>query len=99
VTDYGDSNPLLMDYFGFSPELYNVQFESRGDAALSEKIVGMFKKVHNTRTCHSTGNSKQFRQHGIPARTTVKLEPRGRDGRGFSGPGLDHGMFSSESSS
>ena len=26
-------------------------------------------------------------------RTTSKLEARGEDGRGFSGPGLDHGVF------
>jgi aromatic ring-opening dioxygenase catalytic subunit (LigB family) len=25
VTDYGDENPLLMDYYGFPPELYNAQ--------------------------------------------------------------------------
>lgn len=27
------------------------------------------------------------------ARTTSKLESRGKDGRGFDGPGLDHGVF------
>lgn len=26
-------------------------------------------------------------------RTTSKLEARGQDGRGFLGPGLDHGVF------
>ena len=30
---------------------------------------------------------------GERARTTTKLEPRGDDGRGFEGPGLDHGVF------
>ncbi|KAF8495609.1 Extradiol ring-cleavage dioxygenase, class III enzyme, subunit B [Gautieria morchelliformis] len=75
VTDYGDNNPLLMDYFGFPPELYQVQFESRGDATLSQKIVNMFKK------------------HNMLARTVKQHEPRGSDGRGFSGPGLDHGVF------
>ena len=30
---------------------------------------------------------------GQLARTTPKLEARGEDGRGFSGPGLDHGVF------
>lgn len=30
---------------------------------------------------------------GQPARSTSKLEARGEDGRGFSGPGLDHGVF------
>ncbi|KAG8858415.1 hypothetical protein FRB96_005300 [Tulasnella sp. 330] len=51
VTDYGDSNPLLFDYYGFE------------------------------------------REAGISARTTRKEESRGRDGRGFMGPGLDHGVF------
>lgn len=37
-------------------------------------------------------NLDRFRKHNIPART-VKHEPRGKDGRGFSGPGLDHGNF------
>ena len=32
-------------------------------------------------------------QAGYLARTTTKLETRGEDGRGFSGPGLDHGVF------
>jgi aromatic ring-opening dioxygenase catalytic subunit (LigB family) len=32
-------------------------------------------------------------QVGQVARTTSKLEPRGHDGRGFQGPGLDHGVF------
>ncbi|KAF8522143.1 Extradiol aromatic ring-opening dioxygenase [Hysterangium stoloniferum] len=75
VTDYGDENPLLMDYFGFHPDLYKVQFKSKGDAALSQQVVDLLKK------------------HNIPARKTTKLEPRGRDGRGFNGPGLDHGVF------
>ena len=34
-----------------------------------------------------------FKEAGIPARTTPVSEPRGRDGRGFAGPGLDHGVF------
>ncbi|PCH38289.1 Extradiol aromatic ring-opening dioxygenase [Wolfiporia cocos MD-104 SS10] len=75
VTDYGDSNPLLMDYYGFQPALYKLKFDSRGDSALSQRIVELYKQV------------------GHPARTTSKLEPRGEDGRGFSGPGLDHGVF------
>ena len=35
----------------------------------------------------------RFIQAGYLARTTSKLEPRGQDGRGFNGPGLDHGVF------
>jgi len=34
-----------------------------------------------------------FDQAGIRARLTTPDEARGRDGRGFDGPGLDHGVF------
>ncbi|EIN07687.1 Extradiol ring-cleavage dioxygenase class III enzyme subunit B [Punctularia strigosozonata HHB-11173 SS5] len=75
VTDYGDENPLLYDYYGFQPELYELKFKSRGDAALAKRIVELYKEA------------------GQLARTTSKLESRGHDGRGFNGPGLDHGVF------
>jgi aromatic ring-opening dioxygenase catalytic subunit (LigB family) len=45
VTDYGDENPLLMDYFGFQQELYQLKFKSRGDAFLSQRIVDLYKEV------------------------------------------------------
>ncbi|KAL1707444.1 Extradiol ring-cleavage dioxygenase, class III enzyme, subunit B [Schizophyllum commune] len=75
VTDYGDENPLLMDYYGFQPELYELKFKSRGDSTLAARIVELYTKA------------------GQKARTTPKLEPRGEDGRGYPGPGLDHGVF------
>jgi len=75
VTDYGDENPLLMDYYGFPPELYQLKFKSKGDKSLAEQIVRLYKEA------------------GQFARTTSKLESRGSDGRGFEGPGLDHGVF------
>ncbi|KZT11441.1 Extradiol aromatic ring-opening dioxygenase [Laetiporus sulphureus 93-53] len=75
VTDYGDSNPLLMDYFGFQPALYQLKFHSRGDSALSQRVVQLYKEA------------------GHLARTTSRMEARGEDGRGFAGPGLDHGVF------
>jgi len=75
VTDYGDENPRLMDYYGFQPELYALKFKSRGDSTLSQRVVELYKEA------------------GQLARTTTKLEPRGHDGRGFQGPGLDHGVF------
>jgi len=75
VTDYGDNNPLLYDYYNFEKALYEVEFESRGDSEVSRRVV------------------EALTQAGIPARTTPKSEPRGRDGRGFMGPGLDHGVF------
>ncbi|EKM82834.1 hypothetical protein AGABI1DRAFT_34839 [Agaricus bisporus var. burnettii JB137-S8] len=75
VTDYGDNQPLLMDYYGFPPELYELKFISRGDVKLSQRVVELYK------------------EHGYEARTTSRLEPRGEDGRGFQGSGLDHGVF------
>jgi len=45
VTDYGDENPLLMDYFGFQKELYQLKFKSRGDTSLSQLIVKLYKEV------------------------------------------------------
>ncbi|KAJ3992298.1 Extradiol ring-cleavage dioxygenase, class III enzyme, subunit B [Lentinula boryana] len=75
VTDYGEENPLLMDYYGFPQESYELKFQSRGDKQLSEQLVTLYKEA------------------GQLARTTSKLEPRGSDGRGFEGPGLDHGVF------
>ncbi|KZV67979.1 Extradiol ring-cleavage dioxygenase class III enzyme subunit B [Peniophora sp. CONT] len=75
VTEYGDSNPLMMDYFGFDKKMYEIKFESRGDKALSGRVVELFKEA------------------GMLARTTSATEPRGRDGRGFEGPGFDHGVF------
>jgi len=75
VTNYGDENPLLMDYHGFPPDMYELKFSSRGDGALSRRVVDL------------------FREAGLPARLTGSDEPRGRDGRGFNGPGLDHGVF------
>ncbi|EIN07676.1 Extradiol ring-cleavage dioxygenase class III enzyme subunit B [Punctularia strigosozonata HHB-11173 SS5] len=75
VTDYGDENPLLYDFDGFHPELFELQFKSRGDAALAQRIVELYKEGSQL------------------ARKTTKKEPRGHDGRGFMGPGLDHGVF------
>ncbi|CAE6424597.1 unnamed protein product [Rhizoctonia solani] len=42
VSDY-DENPLLMDYYGFEPWMYRVKFNSRGDPALSARIVEALK--------------------------------------------------------
>lgn len=75
VTDYGDENPLLMDYYGFPEDLYRLIFKSRGDSQLSHRIVNLFQEA------------------GHSAHTTSITESRGLDGRGFDGPGLDHGVF------
>lgn len=45
VTDYGDENPLLMDYYGFDPAFYKLRFKSRGDSALSQRVVQLYKNV------------------------------------------------------
>ncbi|CAE6430860.1 unnamed protein product [Rhizoctonia solani] len=42
VSNY-DENPLLMDYYGFEPWMYRVKFKSRGDPALSARIVEALK--------------------------------------------------------
>ncbi|GAA5897085.1 DODA-type extradiol aromatic ring-opening family dioxygenase [Sporobolomyces salmoneus] len=76
VTDYGNDNPLLYDYFGFPDELYQVKFQSSGDPQLARQIVELLQAA----------GIKQ-------SKLTSKLETRGRDGRGFDGPGLDHGVF------
>ncbi|KAL5533220.1 hypothetical protein ACEPAF_4996 [Sanghuangporus sanghuang] len=75
VTDYGDDQPLLMDYFGFDRELYELKFSSNGSSELSQRVASAFTSA------------------GFLARTTPRTEPRGEDGRGFQGPGLDHGVF------
>ncbi|KPV73498.1 uncharacterized protein RHOBADRAFT_28593 [Rhodotorula graminis WP1] len=76
TTDYGGENPLLYDYFGFDQALYEVEFKSRGDRQVAERVVELLQAA------------------GIKSsRLTNKLEPRGEDGRGFQGPGLDHGVF------
>lgn len=75
MTDYGDDQPLLMDYFGFDRELYELKFSSNGSHELSERVVSAFKSA------------------GMLARLTTSVEPRGQDGRGYPGPGLDHGVF------
>lgn len=97
MTDYGDENPLLMDYFGFSPEFYELKFSSRGDATFSRRVLELFHQVpylspplpHAFLTIHRTRSP----QAGVRARLTGPNEARGVDGRGFQGPGLDHGVF------
>ncbi|KAH8923337.1 Extradiol aromatic ring-opening dioxygenase [Atractiella rhizophila] len=78
VTDYGDSNPLLYDYYGFPKEMYEFKYESRGDQALSQRVVELFKqaglKARTTTVKESRGQcgSNRFRE---------------------ADSGLDHGVF------
>ena len=45
VTDYAE-NPLLMDYYGFPPELYQLKFKSRGESRLAQRVVELYKQVY-----------------------------------------------------
>jgi hypothetical protein len=51
VTDYGKENPLLYDFYGFSPELYKLKFKSRGDSMLSQRIVQLYEQVSPISSC------------------------------------------------
>ena len=102
VTDYGDENPILIDYYNFDPELYKVKFSSHGDTTLSKRVVELFQNVRtpvaSPQFLLGTASAAlpypfSFLQAGISARLTTKDETRGLDGRGFEGPGFDHGVF------
>ncbi|TFY70524.1 hypothetical protein EVG20_g2474 [Dentipellis fragilis] len=45
VTDYGDENPLLMDYYGFDRPMYQLKFSSKGDSAIAKRVVDLFKEA------------------------------------------------------
>ena len=51
MTDYGEENPLYYDYYGFQPELYRLKFKSRGDSAVSQRVVELFKEVGLVTAC------------------------------------------------
>ncbi len=34
-----------MDYYGFTPQFYELKFSSRGDAQLSQRVVELFNEV------------------------------------------------------
>ena len=60
MTDYGDENPLFMDYYGFDPEMYKLTFKSRGDSALAELIVNTFKEVPVAMSCTTSPSNIEF---------------------------------------
>jgi aromatic ring-opening dioxygenase catalytic subunit (LigB family) len=75
--------------------MYQVEFKSKGDSALSARVVEAFKKV-----CLPAfplevviNAFSPVLQAGLNARTSPISEARGRDGRGHKGPGFDHGVF------
>ncbi|KAG2066101.1 Extradiol ring-cleavage dioxygenase class III enzyme subunit B [Suillus decipiens] len=78
VTDYGDRNPLLMDYFGFEPYFYQQNFESKGNRALAERIVQLYKEAGKEAKLSGVRENR-----GWDGRTSPPRQ----------GPGLDHGVF------
>jgi hypothetical protein len=78
VTDYGDENPLFMDFHNLDPEVYKVRFSSRGDATLSSRVVQLFQNV-----------LLQLRLHHLFLRKTLTLSPPfiGRYPRSFDDKG------------
>ncbi|KAG1832736.1 Extradiol ring-cleavage dioxygenase class III enzyme subunit B [Suillus variegatus] len=78
VTDYGDRNPLLMDYFGFEPYYYQQTFESKGNRALAERIILLYKEVGREAKLSGINENR-----GWDGRTSPPRQ----------GPGFDHGVF------
>ena len=62
VTDYGDENPLLYDYYGFKPALYQLKFKSRGDATVSQRVVLLLKEVSGD---HWSLSAQQVINHSL----------------------------------
>ncbi|KAG0705219.1 Extradiol ring-cleavage dioxygenase class III enzyme subunit B [Suillus ampliporus] len=78
VTDYGDVNPLLMDYYGFEPYFYQQRFESKGDRTLAERVVQLYKEASQEAKLSSVHESRGLDGRSSPPRP---------------GPGFDHGVF------
>jgi hypothetical protein len=55
-----------MDYYGFPKELYQLKFKSRGDTALSHRIVDLYKEVNPHCYIHfgptNTPNRRAFKR-------------------------------------
>ncbi|KIK45906.1 hypothetical protein CY34DRAFT_22309 [Suillus luteus UH-Slu-Lm8-n1] len=78
VTDYGDRNPLLMDYFGFEPYYYQQTFESKGNRALAERVVMLYKEAGEEAKLSGVHQNR-----GWDGRTSPPRQ----------GSGFDHGVF------
>ncbi|KAG2349342.1 Extradiol ring-cleavage dioxygenase, class III enzyme, subunit B [Suillus weaverae] len=78
VTDYGDRNPLLMDYFGFEPYYYQQTFDSKGNRALAERVVLLYKEAGEEAKLSGVRENR-----GWDGRTSPPRQ----------GPGFDHGVF------
>ncbi|THH13610.1 hypothetical protein EW146_g6636 [Bondarzewia mesenterica] len=66
VTDYGDENPLHMDYYGFQSEQYKMTFKSRGDSARSQRAVQLFKEAGLLARTSHTNEPRGMDGRGYP---------------------------------
>ena len=48
-----------MDYYGFQPSLYQLKFKSRGDSALSQRVVELFKKARRKSDIPASRNANE----------------------------------------
>lgn len=78
VTDYGDENPLLMDYYGFPKELYDITWRSKGSKALSQRVVSAFRAAGMP--ARTTPTTEHRGEDGRPTHRKYHN-------------GLDHGVF------
>ena len=69
MTDYGDDQPLLMDYYGFADELYQVIFNSRGDSNVSQLVVDTLAKSGITARKMSQTNPRGLDGRGLSENT------------------------------
>ncbi|KAG9049199.1 hypothetical protein FS837_010921 [Tulasnella sp. UAMH 9824] len=91
LKDFG--KVILEKYNPKAIVVFSAHWEESGD------MLDQFLKFYEV-TFSSKGDSDVARRvvdllqkSGIQSRLTTGKEPRGRDGRGFNGPGLDHGVF------
>ncbi|OAV99824.1 hypothetical protein PTTG_05056 [Puccinia triticina 1-1 BBBD Race 1] len=45
VTDYGNDQPLLYDYYGFPPEFYQARWHSNGSSELTQRVLACLKEA------------------------------------------------------
>ncbi|KAG8989681.1 hypothetical protein FRB94_004154 [Tulasnella sp. JGI-2019a] len=99
---------LVMKYTPKAIVVFSAHWETEGETLVTDygsnnpllyDYYGFKKELYEV-TFESFGDSALSNQvvdlltkAGISARTTLKEEARGKDGRGFMGPGLDHGVF------
>ncbi|CAK5276685.1 unnamed protein product [Mycena citricolor] len=94
VTDYGDENPLLMDYYGFDPAMYKLKFVSKGDKALSERVVELYKAAGQRARLTPKTESRGQDGRGFAGKYLTCQSPNAAPlTRVCTGPGLDHGVF------